>query len=94
MIADFSNQMITSGAWQYKPLHWESGIIGQALYLEAEAAGIRATGIGCFFDDTMHNRLGFKSNEFQSLYHFTVGTPVEDVRLQTEDAYAHLDETA
>ena len=28
------------------------------LYLEAEAAGARATGIGCFYDDPVHEVLG------------------------------------
>ena len=37
--------------WRYRTLHWECGMLGQALDLEAEAAGIRGTGIGCFFDD-------------------------------------------
>ncbi|HSJ97080.1 MAG TPA: nitroreductase, partial [Myxococcota bacterium] len=36
--------------WRYRALYWECGMLGQVLYLEAEAAGIRATGIGCFFD--------------------------------------------
>ena len=33
----------------------------------------RATGIGCFFDDPVHQVFGFKDLAFQSLYHFTVG---------------------
>ncbi|MGZ8193672.1 MAG: nitroreductase, partial [Methylobacter sp.] len=68
----------------------ECGLIGQVLYLEAEAAGIRGTGIGCYFDDSVHEILGIQGHEFQSLYHFTVGKPVEDKRLQTLPAYAHL----
>ncbi|KAF9602620.1 hypothetical protein IFM89_030508 [Coptis chinensis] len=32
-------------------LFWETGILGQVLYLEAHAVGISATGIGCYFDD-------------------------------------------
>jgi len=36
----------------------ECGLIGQVLYLEAEAAGIRGTGIGCYFDDSVHELLG------------------------------------
>ena len=35
----------------YRRLFWECGLIGQVLYLEAEAAGVRGTGIGCFYDD-------------------------------------------
>ncbi|KAF9611688.1 hypothetical protein IFM89_034871 [Coptis chinensis] len=35
----------------YPRLFWETGILGQVLYLEAHAVGISATGIGCYFDD-------------------------------------------
>ena len=63
-------------------------MIGPVLYLEAEAAGVRATGIGCFFDDPVHQMLGlFPNTIFQSLYHFTVGGPVEDGRLTTLPPY-------
>ena len=75
------------GAHFYPRLFWETGLIGQLLYLEAEAAGIRSTGIGCFFDDVMHEILGITDQSWQSLYHFTVGGPVEDTRLQTYPAY-------
>ena len=73
--------------WRYRELFWDCGIIGQALYLEAEAAGLRGTGIGCFFDDEMHELLGLRGHEWQSLYHFTVGGPVEDVRLTSLPPY-------
>jgi hypothetical protein len=58
--------------------------------LEAEAAGVRGTGIGCFFDDEMHGLLGIEDHAFQDLYHFTVGGPVEDPRLTTLPPYQHL----
>jgi SagB-type dehydrogenase family enzyme len=74
--------------WRYRELHWECGIIGQVLYLEAEAAGIRATGIGCFFDDALHEVLGLRGDEWQTLYHFTAGGAVEDTRLTTLPPYA------
>src|SRR6185369_12408706 len=35
----------------YRDLHREAGMIGQALYLEAQARGLQGTGIGCFFDE-------------------------------------------
>jgi SagB-type dehydrogenase family enzyme len=73
--------------WRYRELHWECGIIGQVLYLEAEAAGIRATGIGCFFDDALHRLLGLRGEEWQTLYHFTAGGPVDDQRLTTLPPY-------
>jgi SagB-type dehydrogenase family enzyme len=73
--------------WRYRALYWECGMLGQALYLEAEAAGIRATGIGCFFDDEMHALLGLRGQAWQSLYHFTTGGPVDDARLTTLPPY-------
>ena len=76
--------------WRYRQLFWECGMLGHVLYLEAEAAGVRGTGIGCYFDDVCHDRLGLRTDTFQDLYHFTVGGPVEDSRLLTLPAYAHL----
>jgi SagB-type dehydrogenase family enzyme len=90
MIADFADSIRVQGAWWYRRLFWEAGLIGQVLYLEAEAAGIRSTGIGCYFDDTFHDLLGLSGATFQDLYHFTVGAPVEDRRLLTMPPYAHL----
>jgi len=90
MIADFSQTIQRKGAWWYRRLFWEAGILGQVLYLEAEAAGIRSTGIGCYFDDTFHELIGQATADFQDLYHFTVGGPVEDLRLITLPPYAHL----
>jgi SagB-type dehydrogenase family enzyme len=90
MLAEFEGRLRERGAWWYPRLFWEAGLLGQVLYLEAEAAGVRATGIGCFFDDPVHEIMGIKERSFQSLYHFTVGGPVEDSRLMTLEAYHHL----
>lgn len=90
MIADFTQGIRHTGAWWYRRLFWEAGVLGQVLYLEAEAAGMRSTGIGCYFDDAFHELLGLVGGEFQDLYHFTVGQPVEDTRLLTLPPYAHL----
>jgi SagB-type dehydrogenase family enzyme len=89
MIAVF-NATICSAPYRYRQLFWETGMIGQVLYLEAEAHGVRGTGIGCFFDDAVHEVLGTTGNQYQSLYHFTVGKPIEDSRLTTYPAYRHL----
>ena len=92
MIAEYQEAMFNHGPWFYRRLFWETGVIGQVLYLEAEAAGVRATGIGCFFDDPVHQAFGFKDLAFQSLYHFTVGGPVDDPRLTTLPPYgAHME---
>ena len=87
MMADFDAALAEHGPSFYRQLFWEAGAIGQMLYLEAEAAGARGTGIGCFFDDAVHEVLGITDHQFQSLYHFTVGMPVDDPRLQTHPGY-------
>ena len=87
MIADYRGSLATYGANFYRNLFWEAGMVGQLLYLEAEEAGIRATGIGCYFDNPVHAAFGIAASEWQSFYHFTVGTPVEDGRLSTLPAY-------
>jgi SagB-type dehydrogenase family enzyme len=90
MLAEFEGRLREGGAWWYPRLFWESGLLGQVLYLEAEAAGVRATGIGCFFDDPVHEIVAMKGLSLQSLYHFTIGGPVEDRRLMTLPAYHHI----
>jgi SagB-type dehydrogenase family enzyme len=87
MIAEFERPLQQYGPWFYRRLFWECGMVGQVLYLEAEAAGVRGTGIGCFFDDAVHQLLGLDTIAYQSLYHFTVGHPIEDPRLTTLPAY-------
>jgi len=87
MIADFDASLDAFGASFYRRLFWEAGAIGQVLYLEAERAGARGTGIGCFYDDPVHDVLELAGHAFQSLYHFTIGMPVEDTRLTTEPGY-------
>ncbi|KAE8681272.1 transketolase family protein [Hibiscus syriacus] len=87
MVAHFEPTLSGKGAWMYPRLFWETGVLGQVLYLEAHAVGISATGIGCFFDDAVHELLGLKGSKFQSLYHFTVGGPVLDKRIMSLPAY-------
>jgi SagB-type dehydrogenase family enzyme len=78
----------------YRERFQEAGLIGQTLYLEAEALGLRGTGIGCFFDDALHQLIGLPqpaaSAPLQSVYHFTIGAPLLDDRIATEPPYAHL----
>lgn len=88
MLARCETVLRDFGAPHYRHLFWETGAIGQVLYLEAEAAGLRGTGIGCFFDDAVHQLLGLRGHAYQSLYHFTVGGALEDARISTLPAYA------
>ncbi|MBD3268029.1 hypothetical protein GF373_15285 [bacterium] len=87
MLAKFAPAIEQYGPWFYKNLFWEAGTVGQVLYLEAENIGARGTGIGCYFDDAVHEIVGIKDKSYQSLYHFTIGTPIEDPRLSTLPPY-------
>jgi len=86
----FFEPVLKEEPWFYRNLHWEAGLIGQVLYLEATAHNFNGTGIGCFFDDSMHELLGIQDKTFQDLYHFTFGKAVEDPRIQTIEPYYHL----
>lgn len=93
MLARFdavADAAIADGAWRYPRLYWECGQIGQLLYLEAEAAGLSGTGIGCYFDDAVHELLGLADSRWQSLYHFTLGRAVWDEHLTSLPAYEEL----
>ncbi len=92
MIAEIESAMETFGPSQYRRLFWESGMIGQSLYLAAEFIGLRGTGIGCYFDDPVRELLGVKDNSLESFYHFTIGGPVDDSRLQTHPPYIWAEE--
>jgi SagB-type dehydrogenase family enzyme len=85
MIADLRG--LEEAPWWYRRRHWEAGVLGQVLYLEAEASGVRGTGIGCFFDEVVHEALGIADRRFRDLYHFTVGGAVDDRRLATSPGY-------
>ena len=58
MVGRVGSSIRRHGEWFYRRLFWEAGLIGQVLYLEAEAVGFSATGIGCFYDDAVHELLG------------------------------------
>ena len=89
LVAEFERP-IRENRWEYARLHLEAGALGQLLYLEAESCGLQGTGIGCFFDDTIHELLGLSDHALQVVYHFTVGKGVEDSRIQKLPAYHHL----
>jgi SagB-type dehydrogenase family enzyme len=90
MVARFK-ETIEHRPERYRYIHWEAGMIGQVLYLCAEAQGMRGTGMGCFFDDSVHTLLGFSDSAYQDIYHFAVGKPIEDPRLATLPPYHHLE---
>lgn len=87
MLSEFEAPLKKFGPWIYPYLFWECGILGQLLYLEAEARGFRGCGIGCFFDDPVHETLGLEGREYQDLYHFAVGAPLSEIGVVTLPAY-------
>ena len=89
MLGEFDAALDEQAA-NYRKLFIEAGLIGQTLYLEAENAGFRGTGIGCYFDPAVHKTLGIEGTALQSMYHFTVGMPLIDERIESLPAYAHL----
>ncbi len=75
MLAEFEKP-VSEDPWRYRQLHWEAGLLGHVLYLEAEALGLRGTGIGCFFDDALHEAIGLRDARFAiplSLHRRTCG---------------------
>jgi SagB-type dehydrogenase family enzyme len=82
MIGDFERATRAHGDRGYRYVHFEAGAIGHRLYLVAEALGLGATGIGSFYDDEVHHYLNLKPMQGQVVYHFAIGYPVPDLRLE------------
>ena len=80
MVADLEGAAARYGDRGYRYAHMEAGAVGQRLYLAAEALGLRATGIGAFFDDRVREYLDLETG--QVVYHFAIGYPVHDPRLE------------
>lgn len=72
----------------YDLLFREAGRVGQALYLHAEAEGIGSSGIGCYFDDPIHDLLGLQDQRLQTVYMFTVGQARPELGVTDEPAYS------
>ena len=82
MIADLDRAARSYGDRGYRYAHFEAGALGQRLYLAAEALGLGATGIGAFFDDEVNRYLDLAPEQGQVIYHFAIGYPVPDPRVQ------------
>ena len=80
MIGDLERATATYGDRGYRYVFFEAGAVGQRLYLAAEAWGLGATGIGAFFDDKVRDYLNLTTGD--PVYHFAIGYPVRDPRLE------------
>jgi len=83
MAADLLRARDAAGGRGYRYALMEAGLIGQLLYLGAEALGLNATGIGAFYDDDVNRHLALAAPATQVVYHFAVGRAVPDPRLVT-----------
>jgi len=90
MFMEYKPLLSEFGTWMYRRGHWEAGMIGQALYINAEAIGCSGTAMGCFFGPWTHEVLGIDAERLQDVEHFTLGFSVVDQRVQTVPPYAHL----
>lgn len=82
MIGDLERAIRAHGDRGYRYVHFEAGAIGHRLYLAAEALGLGATGIGAFYDEEVHRYLDVAPGQGQVVYHFAIGYPVADPRLE------------
>jgi SagB-type dehydrogenase family enzyme len=82
MIGDFEKAARSYGDRGYRYVHFEAGAIGQRMYLASEALGLRATGIGAFFDEEVNRYLSLSPELGQVVYHFAIGYSVPDPRLE------------
>jgi SagB-type dehydrogenase family enzyme len=82
MIGDLDRAARAHGDRGYRYVIFEAGAIGHRLYLAAEALGLGATGIGAFYDEEVHRYLHVTPERGQVVYHFAIGYPVPDPRLQ------------
>ena len=82
LIGDLDLATRIHGDRGYRYVHFEAGAIGHRLYLAAEALGLGATGIGAFYDEEVHRYLGLSHEQGQVVYHFAIGCPVPDPRLE------------
>lgn len=82
MIGDLDRAARVHGERGYRYVHFEAGAIGHRLYLAAEALGLGATGMGAFYDEQVHQYLNLTPERGQVVYHFAIGYPVCDSRLE------------
>jgi SagB-type dehydrogenase family enzyme len=82
MAGDLERAARAHGDRGYRYVHFEAGAIGHRLYLAAEALGLGATGIGAFYDEEVRRYLNLAPGQGQAVYHFAIGYPVPDPRLE------------
>ena len=80
MVGDLERAAESHGDRGYRYVHFQAGAIGHRLYLAAESLGFQSTGIGAFFDDSVHRIFGDRCQDSgrQVVYHFALRYAVPD----------------
>lgn len=86
MLFDFE-KLADKPGYCYRQAIRQAGRMGHALYLAAEQLGLRATGIGCFFDSAVRETLRLSQGRHSSLYHLSIGQGLDDSRIESSDPY-------
>ncbi len=73
------------GPRAYRSAHIEAGIIGQGLYLAAQALDLGASGIGAYYDDDVIGFLELDEEGTAVIYDFVIGRPTDDKHLVPGD---------
>ena len=73
------------GPRAYRSAHIEAGIIGQGLYLAAQALDLGASGIGAYYDDDVIGFLELDEEGTAVIYDFVIGRPTDDEHLVPGD---------
>ena len=82
MIGSLTRAVRAHGDRGYRYAHFQAGAIGHRLYLAAEALGLGATGIAAFYDEEVQRYLNLAPGQGEVMYHFAIGYPVPDPRLE------------
>lgn len=92
--AEYEPALRRHGAWLYRRMIWEACATGHALWLAAEAEGLRGAAIGAFFGPYTHEVFGVDKCAVRDLYHFSFGVPRQDSPYGDDSRflppYAHL----
>jgi nitroreductase len=82
MIGNIERAVRAHGERGHRYVHFEAGVIGNRMYLAAEALGPEATGIGGFYDEEVYHYLTMAPAQGQMVYHVAIGYTLPDRRLE------------
>jgi SagB-type dehydrogenase family enzyme len=77
LMADLKTLTAGAGPDAYRLSHLEAGLMGQRIYLAANALGLGCCGIGAFYDDEVRTFLGLGDTTWEPVYALAVGIPAE-----------------